>query len=353
MEEHSLMRNIAAYDFDQTRVRQVIAALGLNADEHLTRQLRAGLAGVSVEALVDACLSKLAHHLDFSSIERNDFGVAFRQGWIDYLQYFGLGFDTSTYFVERMAFSSACARAGISLGLLHLQHSLVLQSVIELLAASEKPAQDLQLLTVHVLKLGALDAYLATEGHREARIDTLQQALAESHEEVSRLHHKASTDQLTGLTNFSSLMEKLEQQIRKAEERKQPLCVLMADLDFFKKVNDTYGHMAGDMVLRHTAERIQAAVRDFDIVGRFGGEEFTIVLKNTDIGLAKVIAERIRNEIAATPMHIKGINIAITISLGGAMMKPGETREALLDRADAALYEAKQTGRNRVVFAAP
>ncbi|MDO8311140.1 MAG: hypothetical protein Q7T25_04300, partial [Sideroxyarcus sp.] len=142
MEEHSLMRNIAAYDFDQTRVRQVIAALGLNADEHLTRQLRAGLAGVSVEALVDACLSKLAHHLDFSSIERNDFGVAFRQGWIDYLQYFGLGFDTSTYFVERMAFSSACARAGISLGLLHLQHSLVLQSVIELLAASEKPAQD-------------------------------------------------------------------------------------------------------------------------------------------------------------------------------------------------------------------
>jgi hypothetical protein len=160
-----------------------------------------------VEALVDACLSKLAHHLDFSSIERNDFGVAFRQGWIDYLQYFGLGFDTSTYFVERMAFSSACARAGISLGLLHLQHSLVLQSVIELLAASEKPAQDLQLLTVHVLKLGALDAYLATEGHREARIDT-PASLGESHEEVSRLHRSFDRPAYC-LTNFSNLMEKL------------------------------------------------------------------------------------------------------------------------------------------------
>lgn len=352
MEEHSPMRNIAAYDFDPTRVRQVIAALGLSADEYLTRQLRAGLAGGNVEAIVEACLSKLAHHLDFSSNGQDDFGVAFQQGWIDYLQCFGLGFDTLTYFAERMAFSAACARAGIALGLLHLQHNLILQSVIELLAANGKSAQDLQLLAVYVLKLGALDAYLATEGHRETRIDTLQQALAESHEEVSRLHHKASTDQLTGLTNFSSLMEKLEQQIRKAGERKQTLCVLMADLDFFKKVNDTYGHLAGDIVLRHTAERIQAAVRDFDIVGRFGGEEFTIVLQNTDIDLAKVIAERIRNEIAATPMHIKGVNINITISLGGAMMKQGETSEALLDRADAALYEAKQTGRNRVVFGA-
>lgn len=352
MEGHSPMRNIATYDFDPTRVRQVIAALGLNTDEHLIRQIRAGLAGGSVEALVEACLPKLASHLDFSSIGQDDFSVAFRQGWIDYLQRFGLDFDTTAYFAERMAFSAACARAGISLGMLHLQHSLILQAVIELLAASEKSAKDLQLLAVYVLKLGALDAYLATESHRENRIDTLQQALAESHKEVSRLHHKASIDQLTGLTNFSSLMEKLDQQIRKADEQKQPLCVLMADLDFFKKINDTYGHMTGDMVLRHTAERIQAAVRDFDIVGRFGGEEFTIVLKNTDIGLAEVIAERIRNEIAAAPMHIKGTNINITISLGGAMMRQGETRESLLDRADAALYEAKQTGRNRVVFTA-
>ena len=94
-------------------------------------------------------------------------------------------------------------------------------------------------------------------------------------------------------------------------------------------------------------------VRDFDIVGRFGGEEFTIVLKNTDTGMAKVIAERIREEISTTSMHVKGVNINITISLGGAMLKHGETREALLGRADAALYEAKRTGRNRVVFAVP
>lgn len=350
MADHSSLRNTAAHDFDAARAQQVIAALDLNADEYLTRKLRSGLAGGYVEALVDACLSKLAHHPDLASIG-DDASAAFRQGWINYLQSFGLSFNTPAYFAGRRAFSAACAGAGISLGLLHLQHSLILQSVIELLAAREKSARDLQLLAVYVLKLGALDTYLATEGHREARIDALQKALTESHDEMSRLHHKASTDQLTGLTSFSNLMEKLEQQIRAAEERRQPLCVLMADLDFFKKVNDTYGHMVGDMVLRHTAERMRAAVRDFDIVGRFGGEEFTVVLKNTDINLGKVIAERIRDEIGATPMHIKGMNINITISLGGAMMRQGETKEALLDRADSALYEAKQTGRNRVVFA--
>lgn len=352
MEQHPSIRNAAAHDFDPAQAQQVIAALGLNADENLTRQLRAVLPGGHTETLVDACLAKLASNLDSSSIGGNDFNAAFRQGWVDYLQSFGQDFDTPAYFDGRMTYSAACARAGIPLWLLHLQHNLILQSVIDILAASENSAQRFRSLTVYVLKLGALDAYLATEGHREARIDTLQKALAESHEEMSRLHHRASTDQLTGLTSFSSLMEKLERQITEAEERKQPLCVMMADLDFFKDINDTYGHMIGDMVLRHTAERIQAAARDFDIVGRFGGEEFTVVLKNTDAGPAKAIAERIREEIAATPMHIKGMNIRITISIGGAMMKPGETREALLNRADAALYEAKRTGRNRVVFAA-
>ncbi|MDD5470440.1 MAG: GGDEF domain-containing protein [Sideroxydans sp.] len=352
MEQHSSIRNSAVYDFDPVRAQQVMAALCLNANENMTQQLRSGLSGEQAEKIVETSLAKLAHHPDFPSVGEGDL-VAFRQGWLDYLQSFGLNFGTPAHFAERMAFSAACARAGIPLGLLHLQHSLILQSVIELLAASKMPVQGLQSPAVHVLKLGALDAYLATEGYREARIDALQKALAESNEEVSRLHHMASTDQLTGLTNFNSLMEKLELQVAKAKERKHPLCVMMADLDFFKKVNDTYGHMVGDMVLRHTAKRIKAAVRDFDIVGRFGGEEFTIVLKNTDIDMAKVIAERIRNEISATPMHVKETNIHITISLGGAMLKHEETREALLDRADAALYEAKRTGRNRVVFAMP
>jgi two-component system cell cycle response regulator len=339
LKEQFPLRNSA--DAEPTHARQVVAALGLNADDDLARRLRSKLAGRRAEALVDACLSRLTCHADFSSADR------LRQGWIDHLRTFGLDFDTEAYLADRKTFSADCARAGIPLALLHLQQSLILQSLIESVAGED----DFRSLAAYVLKLGALDAYLATEGHREAQVDALQEALAESHAEVSRLRYKASTDQLTGLESFSSLMEKLEREVGKADERRQPLCVFMADLDFFKKVNDTHGHLVGDMVLRHAAERMRAAVRDFDIVGRFGGEEFTVVLKNTDIGLAKVVAERIRHEVGGAPMHLKGVNIDITISLGGAMLRQGETKEALLGRADAALYEAKQAGRNRVIFA--
>ncbi|HQU78095.1 MAG TPA: GGDEF domain-containing protein [Azonexus sp.] len=352
MEDNLSLRNRATHDPDPTQARQVITALGLAADQAMTRKLRSVLTADFVATRVDACLARLAHLPDFSPAGQNHFGEAFRQSWIDYLNSFGLDFDTPAYFAGRRNFPAACAHAGIPLAVWHLQHSLMLQSIVECLATSEQSADDIRLLTVHAMKLGELDTYLATASHSEARIDALQKALAEAEEKVSRLHHKTSTDQLTGLTSFSSLMEQLEQQVRKAEERRQPLCVLMADLDYFKNVNDTYGHLVGDMVLRHTAKRIRAAVRDFDIAGRFGGEEFTVILKNTDISLAQVVAERIRDEIGSTPMHVKGANISITISLGGAMMRQGETKEALLGRADTALYEAKQAGRNRVIFAA-
>ncbi|MGH8763610.1 MAG: GGDEF domain-containing protein, partial [Nitrosospira sp.] len=135
------------------------------------------------------------------------------------------------------------------------------------------------------------------------------------------------------------------------DRSKYPLCLIMTDLDFFKKINDTYGHVIGDFVLRHVAERIQAAVRDFDIVGRFGGEEFVIIMRNADLELAKVIAERIRKGVMETPLHLKELTIGITISLGVAMLRKGERKEALLERADAAMYEAKRGGRNRVIIA--
>lgn len=126
--------------------------------------------------------------------------------------------------------------------------------------------------------------------------------------------------------------------------------MIMIDLDFFKKINDTHGHVIGDFVLRHVASRIQAGVRDFDKVGRFGGEEFVIIMTNTDLELAEIIAQRIRQGVMDTPLHLKELTIHVTISLGVAMLKEGERKEALLERADTAMYEAKRGGRNRVVI---
>lgn len=220
---------------------------------------------------MDACLARLAHEPDFSRLINGDFSAAFRQVGVDYLHSLGEDFNAPGRFAARMAFSAACAHAGVPLGLAHLQHSLIQQAVLEQLAVGGCPAQTMPSLTTYVMMRGALEIYLMTEGYRTVEIDVLQKALDESREEIFRLRRRASTDQLTGLVNCTSLMEELEKQIQMAAKRNHPLCVMMADLDFFKRVNDRHGHLVGDMVLRHVAERIQAAVRDFDTVGRFGG----------------------------------------------------------------------------------
>lgn len=345
--------NCAALGFDCARIRATISLLGLDA-EHGRRaeRLRRELIDGKAEALVSSCLDALARNQDFALVGRNIGAESFRQSWIDHLRGFGQNFDAPRYFEDRLGIAAAWARAGIPLGILQLQHSLTQQVLVDGLALRYRDDPEAAWPLVDcVLKLTSLGLYLTAEGYRLPEVGELQKALDKLRAEASRLHQKAATDQLTGVLSYSSLMETLEQQIGKAEQKGSPLCVMMADLDFFKKVNDTYGHLVGDLVLRHTAERIQAAVRDFDVVGRFGGEEFVIILKNTDLALAKVIAERIRAEVAGTPFHAKEFNIGVTISLGVAMLRKGERLETLLERADAAMYQAKRDGRNRVAAA--
>lgn len=345
--------NCAAFGFDNARILATISLLGLDAEhgKHAAR-LRSEFIDGKAEALVSSCLDALVRNQDFSLVERSIGAESFKQSWIHYLRSFGQSFDAPKYFEDRLDIAAAWARAGIPLGILQLQHSLTQQVLVDNIALQcrEDPEAAWPLMDC-VLKLTSLGLYLTAEGYRLPEVGELQKELDQLREEVSRLHHKATTDQLTGVLSFSSLMETLEHQVGKAKQKGNPLCVMMADLDFFKKVNDTYGHLVGDIVLRHTAERIQAAVRDFDVVGRFGGEEFVIVLKNADLALARVIAERIREEIAGTPFHVKEFNIGVTISLGVAMLRKDERVETLLERADAAMYQAKRDGRNRVVVA--
>lgn len=335
------------------RYAQVVKLLGLGA-EHATlaRRLRADLLHEHAVDMVDACLFALSANEDFSYIQQASFDAAFRRGWIDILQGFGRRFASQDHAAAPLAFSAACARAGIPLSLLLLQHGLIQRALIARVeSAGMKEASTTRMSIDRVLGLCALNGYLLADGYRSPDNDALRKLLEELREKASRLHRQATTDQLTGLATFGSLQESLERQIVKARERDQPLGVLMADLDYFKQVNDIHGHLVGDMVLRHVAARIQSAVRDFDIVGRFGGEEFTVILMNTDVVMASIIAERIREEIASTPFHIKGIDIHITISLGVAMLREDDTRDGLLERADEAMYQAKQAGRNRVIVA--
>ncbi len=162
----------------------------------------------------------------------------------------------------------------------------------------------------------------------------------------------AITDALTGLNNRRYMETHLASLVEQAAARAKPLAALILDIDYFKAVNDTHGHDAGDDVLREFSLRIRKSIRNIDLACRYGGEEFVIVMPETDMAVATMVAERIRRRIATEPFAIqKGERkLEVTISIGlAALGGPGDTAEAILKRADTALYRAKRDGRNRVV----
>jgi two-component system cell cycle response regulator len=162
----------------------------------------------------------------------------------------------------------------------------------------------------------------------------------------------AITDALTGLFNRRYMESHLGTLIEQAASRGKPLATLVLDIDFFKSVNDTHGHDAGDDVLRDFALRIKRSIRGIDLACRYGGEEFVIVMPETDMTVAAMVAERLRRRIASEPFAIaQGTKtLPVTISIGLATLRgKDDTAASLLKRADQALYRAKRDGRNRVV----
>jgi diguanylate cyclase (GGDEF)-like protein/PAS domain S-box-containing protein len=160
-----------------------------------------------------------------------------------------------------------------------------------------------------------------------------------------KLQSLAVTDGLTGLHNHRAFQDYLEEQFQVAMRNKQPLALILMDVDHFKQYNDTYGHQAGDEVLRQVAQILQTNVREGDFVARYGGEEFVVVLPRTDLESAVAVAERLRRAIESAEWSLR----PVTGSFGVASIRPDmETRQELIEAADQALYQAKKNGRNRV-----
>jgi diguanylate cyclase (GGDEF)-like protein len=201
---------------------------------------------------------------------------------------------------------------------------------------------------VTTLALYAPESGFTTETQRTAEWLAAQAAIAL---ENAKLHHlvqrQATTDDLTGLVNRRRFIEALESEIVRAQTFKSPLSVVLGDLDHFKRVNDRYGHHVGDEVLRRFSDLVREHLRDVDVPGRLGGEEFAILLPETAAPGAVAVADRVRRslgELRPTPDR----EDEVTASFGVAQLLPGETGDELLRRADVALYRAKSQGRNTV-----
>lgn len=164
----------------------------------------------------------------------------------------------------------------------------------------------------------------------------------------------ATQDALTGLNNRRSLDLRIAQEVAIAKRKNLPLCAMMLDVDFFKKINDTYGHYVGDIILKEFGRIINDEVREYDFAARYGGEEFFIILPSTTIDEAKVVANRLRARIEAEEFNISKFNdsiksLNVTTSIGLAKLSEEMDLKQLFVKVDKALYEAKKTGRNRVV----
>lgn len=182
-----------------------------------------------------------------------------------------------------------------------------------------------------------------------------QRALAQANSALqqreARIVEASLTDALTGIGNRRKLEQALTQEISRARRTGGSLCALMADLDYFKQVNDRHGHGAGDRVLEEFAAMLRAQTRPTDIIARYGGEEFVVLLPHTELDDAAALADRIRRALASRIINPPGE--PLTASFGVARLRPEERGDVLLDRADEALYRAKAAGRNRVAVEVP
>jgi diguanylate cyclase (GGDEF)-like protein len=211
------------------------------------------------------------------------------------------------------------------------------------IAIDEKVAGTLCMVSPHEASL--LQHLQLLAGFRQwAETEVRLHRLHQAHE---RCLEESHTDSLTGIWNRSAIVEMLRREVGHARRSGKSVAVALADLDHFKQINDRYGHSAGDEVLVEAARRLTARIRSYDAVGRYGGEEFLIVLPESEEESALEIADRVRRTFEETPFQVDGQSVRATISIGVATARNADP-EQLVDLADEALYRAKNHGRNRV-----
>ena len=273
-----------------------------------------------------------------------------RQTQTVYLLSLGQDFASGEYFEERLRVGLAHARIGLPLHLYECAYNTMRHFILDAVPAEiQADINRYNELISFLSRITALDMSLAIETYHLAKIGLLEESLETLQLQDEELRYKIATDSLTELASHSQALSVLQQAIKLAKRNESPLCVCMIDLDHFKRINDTFGHLVGDVVLRDVSARMQAAVRSFDTLGRFGGEEFVIILENTPLDTAREVIERVRSRVGDSPINVKGTEINVTLSAGIAVMKSGDTVESMIARADIAMYNAKSAGRDCIV----
>ncbi len=208
--------------------------------------------------------------------------------------------------------------------------------------------------TLDIFKLEQQNREKTFEAHIKElsdRLTSMEQELESAKEQLSKSQAKAMVDSLTKLPNRGAYDAYIEKEYQRFVRYGGDLSLIVCDVDKFKSINDNYGHQAGDKVLQLISRQVKKGTRQSDLLARYGGEEFVVILPGTDSQAALQVAEKIRQEVANSPFHFKGVRVQITISCGVASFKQGLSHQQVFELADKALYQAKEGGRNQCVVA--
>ena len=239
------------------------------------------------------------------------------------------------------------------------------QQIVHLGAASERATSLEQLKTLVSDKLSAITSSLRekdqleqqerhnlqlTLGDMEQRLHELESEALTFKKRISDQSFRSLQDALTEIPNRAAFDERYQLEIKRWQRYKKPLCVVLADVDHFKSINDNYGHSAGDKTLKVIAKTLKLNLRETDFIARYGGEEFIILFPETSLAELEVPLNALREKIRKIPFKFKNVSVPITISFGATQFVTKDTSRSAFDRADEALYEAKRSGRDKVIL---
>lgn len=268
-----------------------------------------------------------------------------------YLLSFGVNFELESYFENRLKIGLAHARIALPLSLYQCAYNCMQEIICYYINLDTTfTYSEKQQSIIYLQRMNTLDQSLAVDTYFKANIQNLEHSIEQLKTKSASLRSKVDFDGLTTIHSRRKILELLAAELELFMNDNIFFAIVMIDIDNFKLVNDDYGHIAGDEVLKNTAARINGAIRKVDIVGRYGGEEFIVLLPGTDIDTAKTICERIRVGIAENLVKCEDSLISVTISQGVTIVRQGDSVDSAIKRADELMYQSKQKGRNCVTW---
>jgi len=339
------------YNFDRNKIDRRLAFLKLSKADHAWAQrLQSEVISPSISNVID----RFYEGLLFQKESRKwllDGGVIakLKKSQSQYLLSLGIAFDSEDYFEERLKIGVVHASIGLPLSTYQCAYGNLIQCIFDLIPENiRQHKQDFAAITSFIVKITSLDMSLATETYHQSFMSDLEDEVKMASLRESHLRTQVEMDPLTGLLNRASVFERLTNAIHNAQVDAGKFCLLMLDIDHFKKVNDTYGHQVGDEIITQVASAISKTLREKDIAGRYGGEEFIIGLTGVGAECGEKIANRICKDLANSPIMANSQPLNLTVSIGLTSLKFDDDLQAMIRRADKALYSAKGAGRNRV-----